>query len=44
MFFDLVIDSDIEKDSAQIGEMVALRLRAVLGEEIEPIIKVEFPY
>ena len=44
MFFDLVIDSDIEKDSAQIGEMVALRIRAALGEEPEPVIKVEFPF
>lgn len=44
MSFDLVIDSDIKKDAAQIGEMVKQRIIAVLGDEIEPVITVEFPF
>jgi len=44
MYFDLVIDSDIKKDSAKIGEIVKARILAVLGEEIEPVINVEFSF
>ena len=44
MYFDLVIDSDIKKEAAQIGEMVSQRILAVLGDSIEPQIHVEFSF
>lgn len=44
MFFDLVIDSDIKKDSEKIGSMVAGKITAVLGEIPRPVIHVEFSF
>ena len=44
MYFDLVIDSDIKKDAQQIGNMVQQRIKAVLGESIEPVVHVEFSF
>ncbi|MBQ6381740.1 MAG: cation transporter [Clostridia bacterium] len=44
LYFDLVIDSDIKKDSDKIGEMVKARIVAALGESPEPVINVEFSF
>ena len=44
MYFDLVIDSDIKKDAAEIGKMASQRILAVMGESIKPEIHVEFSF
>ena len=44
MYFDLVIDSDIKKDAAEIGNMASQRILAVMGENIKPEIRVEFSF
>ncbi|MBR2589417.1 MAG: cation transporter [Clostridia bacterium] len=44
MYFDLVIDSDIKKDTQHISEMVKQRIIACIGDAIEPVVHVEFSF
>lgn len=44
MYFDLIIDSDINADAQKINRIVKARINSALGNDIEPFINCEFSF